>query len=86
MEEENKLTLREIFHKFEDKRFDRVKIHTSMDKTGAIMYYSQNWWIMIDGWGSLIRTKPEIYNALKDKLASYEIKDNCIEIFMVEEE
>ena len=84
--EDERLTLKEIFYKFEDRRFDKVKIHTSMDKTGAIKYYSQNWWTMIDGWGSLIRTKPEIYNTLKDKHATYEIKDNNIEIFMIEEE
>lgn len=80
------LSLREVFYKFEDRMFDKIRLHTNMDKTNCIKYFSQKWWIMIDGWGSLIRTRPEIYDALKDAPATYVIKDNCIDIFMIEEE
>ena len=83
------LTLKEIFYKFESVRFRKITIHTDQAHNGTgLSYYSQDWWIMIDGWGSFIRTQGDLYLALKDKPARYEIdtdKDQ-IDIYMVEEE
>lgn len=89
LDKEKALTLKEIFYKFENVCFDKVTIHTDKapNKTG-LTYYSQNWWVMIDGWGSFIRTHGDLYLALKDKPARYEMNldKGEIHIYMIEEE
>lgn len=89
MEDKKVLTLKEIFYKFENVRFDKVTIHTNKAPNSVgLSYYSQNWWVMIDGWGSFIRTQGDLYLALKDKPARYEmdLDKGEIHIYLIEEE
>lgn len=86
MEEEKNLTVKEIFYKFEDVVFDSYYIHTSLDPTGGFQTYSIGYWNTADAWGAFIRTRNEMYLAIRNLPARYEISANRDLHIYVEEE
>lgn len=85
---EDKITLIEVFHKFEDRIFKELKIFLSEDPPHGFSATSFNFWNMADALGSFIRTNPEDYKRYKDSPVVYKIdkETNTLSIVIVEEE